>query len=253
MIKKPTKFSTMAHDLWYYLLAVVRHWVTIVTGGIIVAVLGIWEHLSGRGVSNEYYACVVLIFIFYSCFSAWRDEFRAHKDLANKAKAKLSLQFHWSGHRPECQDLVFTPAGSTERIEQRLYRIALKNDSTAAITGAQVVLEAVESKHSDLFFPGHGLRVMGQQANSPRFEIDAGATAWIDIIGCARLPSSADFFIPYAEIGECKIPPGQHTLFLRADGGGLPTYAQIIVNCSKEGMLKVIEFDPITDGSGATP
>jgi hypothetical protein len=197
-------------------------------------------------VSKEYYACVVLIFIFYSCFSAWRDEFRAHKDLANKAKEKLSLQFNWSGHRPECQDLVFPPTGNTERIEQRLYRVALKNDSTTIITGAQVILQAVESEHSDLFFPGHGLRVMGQQTNSPRFEIDAGSTTWIDIIGCARRPSSADFFIPYAGIGERKIPPGQHALLLRADGGGLPTHARITVNCSKEGVLEVIEFVPVT-------
>jgi len=161
-----------------------------------MAAMGILEHLLGTSFPWPYCASVVLLCFFYSCFAAWRDEARSRAELAAQAEPRLSIHFSGSGHRPECQ--LLGPHEESGLIEQCLFRIEVRNDSTRAITGAQVVLEAVESEQPDRFFPGHALRVMGRHGAEPRFELGAGATQWVDLAGYYLYTSLEYFFIPYA-------------------------------------------------------
>lgn len=105
-----------------------------------------------------------------------------------------------------------------------------------------MVLEAVESEQSNAFFPGHGLRVMGRADRSPRFDIGAGATQWVDLVGYELRSSGENYFVPYAELGACVIPIGRHVFVLRADGGGMPSRARFVVSCPDEGEFEVEEF-----------
>ncbi len=205
-----------------------------------MAAMGGLEHLLGTSVPWPYYVSIALLCLFYSCFAAWRDEARPRAELAAKAEPRLSVHFTGNRRRPEYQ--VLGPREEIGLIEQCLFRVAVRNDSTATITGAQVVLEAVESEPSDSFFPGHALRVMGSHDAGPRFELGAGATQWVDLVGFCQYTSHEWFFIPYAEIGERPIPGGQHTLLLRADGGSLPSRVRVVVNCTVEGQFEVLEF-----------
>jgi hypothetical protein len=121
--------------------------------------------------------------------------------------------------------------------------VEIRNESSASITGARLVLESVESDQRESFFPGHALRIMGSRDRLPQFDIAAGATQWIDLVGYTLRSSGAHFFVPHAELGERPIPCGRHTLVLRADGGGLPSRARVIANCpEQEGLFEVGEF-----------
>ena len=236
----------MAQELLRFFRALFHHWIPMLTGGVIMAGVGGIEHLIQRCVPWSYYAAVILVFIFYSCFAAWRDEFRARSDLEERARPKLSIHFSGKDQRPEVQDLQLKHPQDNQLQDQRLFRFSVRNDSMAPIKGAQVVLESVESEHQRSFFPGHGLRVMGRQDTSPHFDIGPGATQWVDLIGHAVFSSGEGYYLPYAEIGEREIPPGRHALVLRADGGGLPTRARFVVNCPKKGIFKVAEFSDVS-------
>jgi hypothetical protein len=228
-------------DIWQFFIGIIRHWIPLITGGSITAALGVLEHKTGSSVPWSWYAAILLLFFFFSCFSAWRDEYRKRITLEEQAKPKLSIQFRDSSQRPEMQDLVF-PSQESGFVKQRLFRVAIHNESSILITDAQLVLEAVESDQNERFFPGHALRVMGSTDASPRFNIAAGATQWVDLAGCFLEVTGERYFVPYAELGEQAIPCGQHKFILRADGGGLPCRVNVTVDCPLQGLVRVIEF-----------
>lgn len=212
------------------------------TGGFVMAALGTFEHKSGSSVPWSWYAAILLLFFLFSCFSAWRDEHQARIRLEEQARPKLSIRFSHSSERPEVQDLLMPLSDGEGFIKQRLFRLAIQNNSSVTIAGAQVVLEAVESRQLERFFPGHALRFMGSRNLSPRFDIAAGATQWVDLAGCFSEISGERCFVPYAELGEQPIPFGRHVFTLRADGGDLPCRVCVTINCSEEGLLEVSEF-----------
>ncbi len=229
-------------DIWQFFIGIFYHWIPLVTGGLIMAALGVFEHRTGRSVPWSWYASILILFFLYSCFVTWRDEYRVRIKLVEQAKPKLSIQFKGSSQRPEMQDLGFCESLNGGFLEQRLFRVAIRNESSVSIKGAQLVLESVESDQRESFFPGHALRIMGSRAPLPQFDIGAGSTQWVDLVGCTLRSSGEYFYVPYAELGERWIPLGRHTLVLRADGGGLPSRAQVIVNCPEQGLFGVSEF-----------
>ncbi len=218
-----------------------RHWIPLISGGVITAALIVLERSLETSLPWPYYYPIFLFFLLYSCFAAWRDENRVRAELAARAEPKLSIHFTGSGQRPECQILRDDDRGTM----QCLFRVAIRNDSATAISGVQVVLEAVESQQLDSFYPGHALRAMGRHGAEPRFELGAGAIQWVDLVGHDVYTTIGFFFVPYAEIGELEIPSGRHTLFLRADGGGLPSRVRVVVNCPGEGRFEVVEFTAV--------
>jgi len=70
-----------------------RHWVPLLTGGVVMASFGALEHWVGASVPWPYYAAVAVIFFLYSSFAAWRDEFRVRRRLEELARPKLSLNY----------------------------------------------------------------------------------------------------------------------------------------------------------------
>jgi hypothetical protein len=216
-------------DIWQFILSLMRHWIPLLTGGIGMSVLGFIEHRTRDAVSWPSYISIALAFFIFSCYLAWRVEYLARIQLEERARPKLAIRFQNSGDRPETQDWDNKP----NVIDARLFRVAVSNESTVPITGAQLILESVRSDPEN-FFLGHELRVMGQSELPARFNIAAGATQWIDLIEYVRQPSGVYYHVTYAALGVRHIPLGRHEFILRADGGGLPSRARVIVNCSSD-------------------
>ena len=92
----------MMEELRRFGEALLRHWVPLLTGGVVMAGFGALEHWVGASVPWPYYAVVAVIFFLYSSFAAWRDEFQRERErLEESARPKLSLGYARSGQRPE--------------------------------------------------------------------------------------------------------------------------------------------------------
>jgi hypothetical protein len=72
-----------------------KHWVELMSGGIITVALALTERLSGRSIPFYVYLIVIFVFILLACFRAWVQKnaelTKAEEELA-KAKADLDKQ-----------------------------------------------------------------------------------------------------------------------------------------------------------------
>lgn len=66
-------------NILIFLRAVCRHWVALLSGGLITVALGLLERLSGRNIPLWTYGCVLTFFAFSACYLAWRDAARRNK------------------------------------------------------------------------------------------------------------------------------------------------------------------------------
>jgi hypothetical protein len=216
-----------------------RHWIPLLTGGVGMAIVGLYEHRTSDTVSWSIYVLIAFATFIVSCYFAWRVEYRSRIKHEERTRPKLTILFKNSGNRPETQDWNNKP----DIIDARLFRVAVYNESTVPIAGAKLILESVKSDHPENFFPGHGLRVMGHRDLSSLFNIAPHATQWIDLIEYIQKPSEACYYVTCAELGIRPIPLGRHEFILRADGGGLPSRARVVVNCSSDkSEFKVTDF-----------
>ena len=60
-----------------FIRAVLRHWLALMGGGAIMVALGLFERFSGKNVPLWVYVCVLVFFVFFACYLAWRDERKA--------------------------------------------------------------------------------------------------------------------------------------------------------------------------------
>lgn len=66
--------------LWQFIVAVAQHWGSLVTGGIAIGMLGIWQG-TGHHVSSSVYWGVALVGLFFAFYRAWLDEHNAKEAL----------------------------------------------------------------------------------------------------------------------------------------------------------------------------
>lgn len=59
-----------------FLRRVGARWVTLLTGGVLIAVLSQWERLGGPAVVHWVWWSVTGITLLWACFLAWREQFR---------------------------------------------------------------------------------------------------------------------------------------------------------------------------------
>jgi len=57
-----------------YLLALVDHWAALMTGGILIAILALFERARGQAVSWRAYLLIAVVCFFVASFLAWKDE-----------------------------------------------------------------------------------------------------------------------------------------------------------------------------------
>lgn len=61
-------------SLLSFVKAVVRHWITLMSGGVVTVGLGIWERETGHPVRGFVYIIVLCSFVIWACFLAWREK-----------------------------------------------------------------------------------------------------------------------------------------------------------------------------------
>jgi hypothetical protein len=61
--------------------AMLSHWLTLMSGGVIIVVLGIIERATGRNISWSIYIALICALIVIASFLAWQDK---HRELIEK-------------------------------------------------------------------------------------------------------------------------------------------------------------------------
>ena len=82
--------SILRH-VWKLIVAVLRRWGTLVTGGFIVALIGLYEHASGRAIAGRLFWTVVIISLLIAFFQVWRKERLTVERLSRKREVRDHL------------------------------------------------------------------------------------------------------------------------------------------------------------------
>jgi hypothetical protein len=64
----------MLRHIWEFIVAVLRSWGVLTTGGFVVALICLWEHLSARPIAGWPLWIAVALSLVSASFSAWRKE-----------------------------------------------------------------------------------------------------------------------------------------------------------------------------------
>jgi hypothetical protein len=86
----------MLRHIWEFVVAVRQRWGVLTTGGCVVGLIGLWEHLSGRPIAGWPLWIAIALSLVSACFSAWRKE-------RLKVEA-LTLQLNDKQRRKEVRD-----------------------------------------------------------------------------------------------------------------------------------------------------
>jgi hypothetical protein len=65
-----------------YLIAVMNYWQALVTGGVLVALLGVWQAFDHK-VENWIYFAIAGLAIFVAGFQAWMEQFKLNRALCD--------------------------------------------------------------------------------------------------------------------------------------------------------------------------
>jgi hypothetical protein len=60
--------------VWEFVVAVLRQWGALVTGGFVVALIGVYEHASGRPIAGGLFWIAVIMSLLVAFFVVWRKE-----------------------------------------------------------------------------------------------------------------------------------------------------------------------------------
>src|SRR5262249_3536923 len=80
-------------DAWRFLVAVVSYWQALVTGGLITALVSIFERFRNRpfGKRTNIWLFIVVFFVV-SCFLAWRDQLHEVQRLNQQIETNKSVR-----------------------------------------------------------------------------------------------------------------------------------------------------------------
>jgi hypothetical protein len=63
-------------DLFVFLRSLASHWGVLMTGGIPMAILALWEHWKGQSISWGVFSIGALVFALWAAYLAWKDQHR---------------------------------------------------------------------------------------------------------------------------------------------------------------------------------
>jgi len=64
----------MLRHISEFVIAVLRQWGVLVTGGFVVALIGVYEHWSGRPIAGRLFWIAIILSLVVAFFSVWRKE-----------------------------------------------------------------------------------------------------------------------------------------------------------------------------------
>jgi hypothetical protein len=74
--------------IWDFVVAVLRQWGALVTGGVVVAAIAVYEHISGRPIAGRPFLIAVIISLLVAFFLAWRKERLTVERLKNRGSKR---------------------------------------------------------------------------------------------------------------------------------------------------------------------
>jgi uncharacterized membrane protein len=84
----------MRHRVWQFIKSVTHHWGVLVTGGVAIGVLGVWQG-TGHVVKPWVYWLVAIVGLFVAFFKAWNDQAnekeKALAKIAERAEASAAF------------------------------------------------------------------------------------------------------------------------------------------------------------------
>jgi hypothetical protein len=83
-------------ELKLFARAIFSHWLTLMSGGVIIVAVGIFERVTSRNVSWSIYVTLICVLIVVSSFLAWRDK---HNELLDKSLEANSLKQELANER----------------------------------------------------------------------------------------------------------------------------------------------------------
>lgn len=133
----PPPSPSHSDSLWQFVRALGRHWITLMGGGAITVALGVFERLSGRNVPLWIYVVIILSFIFWACYLAWRDRKRSETGLSTRVaeleeRARPKLEILYNDGRFNHDEYL------NGEIIGRIIRFAVRNDSDAVVNGVRI-------------------------------------------------------------------------------------------------------------------
>jgi len=134
--------------LWSFLKAIKVHWITLMSGGAITVAVALYERWSRQNVPTWIYVSILIVFLFWACYLAWRDErhrrMNAEQHLTDERdnrRSKFSAYIHQvvSGDTPK-------PSGGV--VAQLFLLVEVKN--TGAESAAEGWTLHLQSKDFEL-------------------------------------------------------------------------------------------------------
>ena len=80
-------------DVIVFLNAVNKHITLLLTGGALIAALGVTEHIAGYSLPWPIYSILLLILFMVACFMVWREEYDKYNNISERVKPKLKLRY----------------------------------------------------------------------------------------------------------------------------------------------------------------
>ena len=111
----------MFRGLREFLRAVIRHWSSLVTGGVVIALMTVWQG-TGHKIPPALYWVIAAAALFVACFKAWEEE-RSAKESALRQIASAQSQANSTQTENLWQQLFAQKKRLEEELEVELDRL----------------------------------------------------------------------------------------------------------------------------------
>jgi hypothetical protein len=95
----------MLSDILAFIWAVLSHWQSYATGGVVTGLIGVVERLSGKQLPKKLYLSIFVVsFLLAAFFMAWRDEYSRANQLSFTGGSQRQRIEDLSQEKQNCQD-----------------------------------------------------------------------------------------------------------------------------------------------------
>jgi hypothetical protein len=124
----------MVNEITEFAIALLTQWVALITGGIITAILIVYQQLSHKTIARRVYLWLLLLFFVWASFEAWREE------RGQVAKQKVEIE----DLQKQLDDRQKQQAAAAERERRRVDQV---NELSAAIQTGTLIMREFEEKN----------------------------------------------------------------------------------------------------------
>lgn len=167
--------------LWEFLRAVFRQWILLLSGGVLIVSLGIYERFSHKQIPLTYYERLLGVFLLIGCYRAW---LREHQSLR---RARVSVDFGNGWYDLRGPDVSHVQVAVHFRLE---LTIANRDERNTTVT------------FTDLRVPGQGGLVLSQARFFPQERPVAHLVRAVDVAAGQTVPTilEVDVSFPNREL-----------------------------------------------------